>query len=293
MNALTIDVEDWYQLANKKLLGRSVLGSQRVLTNTHLVLDMLAAHDVCATFFVLGTIAKQFPGLVLRIRREGHEVATHGFTHTRVTNMRPVEFAADLHRSIQVLEDIIQEPVLGYRAPEFSLNASSAWAFEILAEAGIRYDSSVFPVRHPRYGYPNAPQHPYRVVTPSGTIMEFPLATARYLGQNVPIAGGGYLRVFPLPFIRRGVEQMNRRGHAAILYLHPYELDEEWLDLPIQTRSARRRLALHLRALKRNWGRGHPMRIKLEILLESCSFEPLRELMHSDSRPALLATAPA
>jgi polysaccharide deacetylase family protein (PEP-CTERM system associated) len=279
VNVLTIDVEDWYQLAHGKLLGHSVPASRRVVVNTHLVLDLLAEHNVRATFFVLGIIAEQFPELVQRINKEGHEVATHGLMHRLITHMGPEAFDADLRRSIHILEDITQEPVWGHRAAEFSLNASSLWAFEVMAAAGLRYDSSVFPIRHPRYGMPAAPRHPYLIHTPVGTLVEFPLATVRFLGQNLPAAGGGYLRVFPLAFIRWGIQSLNRQGQAAVMYIHPYDFEEEWLDLPVPARSARKWLGLRMRALKRNWGRGQPIQAKFEVLLKSSPFAPLREVM--------------
>lgn len=279
VNALTVDVEDWPQVAHRKLLGRSVPASGRVVVNTHRILDLLAEHNVRATFFVMGTVAEQFPELVRRINQEGHEVATHGFAHRLVTHMGPEAFDVDLRRSIHILEDITQKPICGHRAAEFSLNGSSLWALEMMAAAGLRYDSSVFPIRHPRYGMPAAPCHPHLIHTPAGALVEFPLATVRFLGQNLPIAGGGYLRVLPLAFIRWGIQALNRQGQVAVMYFHPYEFGEEWLDLPIPTRSARKWFGLRMRALKRNWGRGQPMQAKFTALLSSFSFAPLREVM--------------
>jgi polysaccharide deacetylase family protein (PEP-CTERM system associated) len=278
-NSLTVDVEDWPQAAHRKLLGRSVPASRQVVANTHLILDLLAEHNVRATFFVIGTVAEQFPELVRRINEEGHEVATHGFEHRLITHMGPEAFDVDLRRSIHILEDIIQEPIWGHRAAEFSLDGSSLWALELMVAAGLRYDSSMFPIRHPRYGMPAAPRHPHLIHTPAGVLVEFPLATVRFLGQNLPVAGGGYLRVLPLAFIRWGIQALNRQGQVAVMYIHPYEFEEEWLDLPVPTRSARRWLGLRTRALKRNWGRGQPMVAKFKTLLNSFSFAPLREVM--------------
>lgn len=279
VNALTIDVEDWHQLAHRKLLGCSVPASRRILVNTHLILEMLAEHGVRATFFVLGTVAEQYPELVRTIKQEGHEVATHGFVHRRMTQMGPEAFAADLHRSLCILEDITQEAIWGHRAAEFSLNGSSLWALELMVDAGLRYDSSIFPIRHPRYGMPAAPRHPHLIHTPAGTLVEFPLATVRCFGQNIPIAGGGYLRILPLEFVRRGIQALNRRGQVAVIYVHPYEFENDWLDLHVPTRSLPRRFALQLRALKRNLGRGRSMQAKFRALLRSFSFVPLCEVM--------------
>lgn len=278
-NALTIDVEDWHQLAHQKLLGRTVAASARVLVNTNRILDLLDAHSARATFFVLGIVAEQFPELVQRIACEGHEVATHGFNHQRITRLQPGAFQEDLQRSIQVLEAIIQKPVWGHRAAEFSLNGSSQWALEMMAAAGLRYDSSIFPIRHPRYGIPGAPRHPYLIETSAGPLVEFPLATLQCLGQNLPVAGGGYLRFLPFSLIRRGIQALNRQGHTAVIYLHPYELDDAWLDLQVPGLSPGRWFHLRARAWKRNWNRGRPVERKLVALLRAFSFAPLRELL--------------
>jgi polysaccharide deacetylase family protein (PEP-CTERM system associated) len=279
VNALTIDLEDWHQIAYRKLLGRSVPASDRVVQNAHVILDLLAEHNTRATFFVVGTVAEQFPGLVCRISEAGHEVATHGLAHRYAIDLGPQAFEADLRRSIDILEEIVQERVWGHRAAEFSLDGSTLWAFKIMAAAGLRYDSSLFPIRHPRYGAPTAPCHPHLIHTPAGDLVEFPLATVRLLGQNLPIAGGGYLRLLPLAFIRWGIQALNRQGQMAVVYIHPYEFEEQWLDVPVATRSARKWFNLRWRALKRNWGRGWPVQAKFKVLLRSFSFAPLREVM--------------
>jgi polysaccharide deacetylase family protein (PEP-CTERM system associated) len=286
LNVLTIDVEDWDQLAHYKLLGRSVPASKRVLANTHLLLDLLAEYNVRGTFFVLGAVAERFPELVLRIKQEGHEVATHGFAHRRIAQLGPKAFEADLCRSIHILEDIIQERVWGHRAAEFSLSSSTQWALEIMAAAGLRYDSSLFPIHHPRYGISTAPRQPYLIHTPAGTLVEFPLATLRFLGQNIPFAGGGYLRLLPLPFVHWGIQTLNQQRQMVVIYVHPYEFEEAWLDLPVPTVSTRQRLNLRLRAWKRNWGRGRPMQAKFKALLGSFPFVPLREVMIYETKRA-------
>jgi polysaccharide deacetylase family protein (PEP-CTERM system associated) len=279
VNAMTIDVEDWHQLAFRKLLGYSIPPSRRVVVYTDLILELLAEQGVRATFFVLGTVAEVFPELVRRISEAGHEVATHGLSHRRINSMEPKVFEAELHRSIQVLEDASQQRVWGHRAAEFSVDGSSLWMFESLVAAGLRYDSSIFPIRHPRYGMPDAVRQPHLIHTPAGTLVEFPLATLRQMGQNLPIAGGGYLRVLPLGFIQRGIQSLNRQGQVAVVYVHPYEFDDEWLDLSVPNLPAHRWLALRMRALKRNWGRGRPMLAKFRTLLGSAAFAPLREVM--------------
>ncbi len=281
VNALTIDVEDWYQLANRKLLGNMVAASERVVEDTYRLLDLLAEHGTRATFFVVGAVAEQFPAMVRRIAAEGHEVGTHGHEHLQAKRIGREAFAADLRRSVQVLEDIVQQPILGHRAAEFSLDGYSLWALEVMAATGIRYDSSVFPIRHWRYGIRDASRYPYQVHTPAGTLTEFPLATWRVLGQNLPIAGGGYARILPLAPVREGIRELNRAGHPAVLYFHTYDLEDQQLDLPVPETTIGRWARLRLRALVRNWGRGAVTRAKLARLVNSFAFAPLREIwMH-------------
>lgn len=278
VNALTIDVEDWYQLANRKLLGNAVPASEHVVEDTYRVLDLLAGHGTRATFFVVGAVAEQFPAMVCRIAAEGHEVATHGYNHIQAKCIGPRAFAEDLKRSIQVLEDIVQQPIFGHRAAEFSLDGYSLWALEVMAAAGIRYDSSVFPIRYWRYGISNASRYPYQVHTPSGTLTEFPLATWRVLGQNVPVAGGGYARILPLAPVQNGIRELNRAGQPAVLYFHTYDLEDQRLDLPVPEVTILRQARLRLRAVLRNWGHGAATRAKLGKLVQSFPFAPLREV---------------
>lgn len=284
-NILTIDVEDWHQLAHRKLLGRAVPASQKLVDQTYLILKMLAEHNARATFFVVGAVAEQFPELVRRIQSEGHEVGSHGYSHRPTTSMGPEQFADDLTRSLRVLEDITREPVVSYRAADFSLNGTTPLALETLTACGLRYDSSTFPILHAVYGMPRAPRFPHRVETAGGPLWQFPLATVRLLGQNIPIAGGGYLRVLPVSLVKWGIRKLNQQGHVAVIYLHPYDLEEEWLDLPVAGQSPLKRVRLRLRALKRNWGHGRSFRAKLEALLDSFSFVPLREVVPTDEAP--------
>lgn len=279
-NIVTFDVEDWTQLAHRKLLGQEIPVTDRVVDNTHRLLALLEEHQVKATFFVLGAVAEAHPRLVRRIQRAGHEIATHGHRHVLVKQMGPQRFAEDLRRSIQVLEDIVQEPILGHRAAEFSIDERCPWACEILAEAGILYDSSIFPIRGRRYGAPTAPRYPHVIATPSGPLVELPLATARLGKWNVPVAGGGYLRVLPLRFIQWGIRRLNRVGQAATLYFHPYEFDPQRLDLDVPSRSLGHWLSLRYRSWRRNLGRGPAVHRKLAILLAEHTFILARDAAH-------------
>jgi polysaccharide deacetylase family protein (PEP-CTERM system associated) len=223
-NILTFDVEDWPQ----STVDASLPVTRRVCDNTCRVLDILAGAGVRGTFFVLGLVAETFPGLVRRIRDGGHEVASHGQSHRPVCGMRPEEFRADLRRSIASIEDAGGTPVLGYRAPDFSIGEGDLWALEVMAEEGLRYDSSIFPFAGPRYGVRAAFALPFRVLLASGSqFVEFPLTTIDCLGLRLPAAGGGYFRLAPYRVSRAAIARLNRRGAPATSYFHPYELDTE------------------------------------------------------------------
>ena len=228
-NYLSIDVEDYYQVsAFESMVGynRWEDYTPRVEANTAKVLDLLQTHGVSATFFVLGWTARKFPGLVQRIQALGHEIACHSLHHRLIYTMTPAEFRADTRTAKDILEQITGAPVRGYRAPSYSITRDSLWAFDILAELGFTYDSSIFPIRHDRYGIPDAPRFPYRLG--GRDLIEFPLSTSKFCGLNVPVAGGGYFRLFPYAFTKMALQGINQReGQSFIFYLHPWELDPE------------------------------------------------------------------
>lgn len=228
-HALTIDLEDWHQLIGRKLTG--VLGppSYSVVTATHRLLDLLDEVRVRATFFVLGLTAESYPELVREVARRGHEVGSHTHAHELIFQMTPEAFRADLHRSVKHLQDLTGQPVLGFRAPEFSVAGLGHWCFEIMAELGIRYDSSVFPLLGPRYGIPDAPRHPFDIMTPGGIVREFPLATWGSGRRRWPVAGGTYFRILPAALLRRAFTEIDGEGLAAIFYFHPYEFSDGFL----------------------------------------------------------------
>lgn len=229
-NALTVDVEDYFHVA---ALARSIAREDwdrcesRVERNTRRLLDLFDEAQVRATFFVLGWVAERKPALVREIQRRGHEIASHGYSHSLVYDQSPALFREETYRSKSLLEDQAQRPVEGYRAASYSITARSFWALDILAELGFRWDSSIFPVYHDRYGVPDAPRRPYRLTTPSGaSLVEFPLSTAEIGSYRLPVSGGGYFRVFPYALSRWGLKRVNRRdGQPFIFYLHPWEID--------------------------------------------------------------------
>jgi polysaccharide deacetylase family protein (PEP-CTERM system associated) len=230
-NALTVDVEDYFHVsAFSECIDQKDWDSYplRVEKNTRRLLDLFDLHSIKATFFVLGWVAERTPGLVREIAARGHEVACHGYSHQLVYSQKPEVFREETLRSKSLLEEIIQSPVRGYRAASYSITEQSRWALDILAEAGFSYDSSIFPVYHDRYGIPNAYEFPHQLETPKGhQLVEFPLSTARIFNFRLPVAGGGYFRLYPYTITRAGLNQINRRQMPFIFYLHPWEIDTE------------------------------------------------------------------
>lgn len=193
----------------------------------HRLLDLLGERGVPATFFVLGWVAQQDPGLVRRIAAEGHELASHGWDHRRIPTQSRDHFATSVRRTRALLQDLSGQPVEGFRAPSFSIIPGFEWALDVLVEEGHRYDSSLFPVRqHPSYGYP-CPVDPHWLDRPAGTLLEFPPATLRWMGTNLPAAGGAYFRVLPTALVEGALEAAARRGAPGTFYIHPWEFDEE------------------------------------------------------------------
>lgn len=234
-NALTVDVEDYFQVtAFAKVIDPQDwdIYPSRVENNTTRVLDLLDEHGLKATFFVLGWVAERFPGLVRTIANRGHEVACHGYGHQLIYKQDPDTFRQDLRRSKSVLEQTTGLPVLGFRAPSYSITAQSLWALDVLIEEGFAYDSSIFPVVHDNYGIPGAKRFPHLITRSSGSIREFPLTTLpmNLLGRKMalPVAGGGYLRLLPVGLIRRGMQRINaHENQPVVLYFHPWEMDPD------------------------------------------------------------------
>lgn len=224
--ALTIDVEDYYHVhAFADVIDRKDWPGfeSRVEANTDRILSIFEAHGAKGTFFTLGCVAERFPALARRITDAGHEMASHGWDHHAVFNQTRDAFFDDVHRARGMLEDITGTPVRGYRAPSFSIDERSPWAYEALAEAGYTYSSSSHPISHDAYGDPDAPRHPFREA--SAGILEIPVTTTLWRGRRFPLGGGGFFRMFPCALARMNAERMRREGVPPNFYLHPWEID--------------------------------------------------------------------
>lgn len=227
----SVDVEDYFQVeAFARMIKRDEWGEypSRVEANTLRLLDIFDESGVKGTFFVLGWIADRYPNIVREIVNRGHEPACHSYWHRLVYTLTPEEFRRDTAIAKDCIEQAAGQKVWGYRAPSFSITKRCLWALDILADAGFRYDSSIFPVRHDWYGIPDAPRKPFRIPTPSGTLTEYPMATFTFTNTpNLPVGGGGYLRLLPSWYTRLGMKRAWQQGVTVITYIHPWEIDPE------------------------------------------------------------------
>lgn len=228
-NTLTIDVEDYFHVA---ALGKSIDKKDwdriepRVVENMNRLLDLFDEHDVKATHFVLGWVAERFPALIKEIDRRGHEIASHGFSHQLVYTQTPEIFEQETRDSKNLIEDIVGKQVFGYRAASYSITKKSLWALDILVDLGFIYDSSIFPVVHDNYGIKDSPEFPHILETPNKKrLVEYPLSTYAFLGQNIPVAGGGYFRLYPYWLSRFFYRSINKSNMPFVFYLHPWEVD--------------------------------------------------------------------
>jgi polysaccharide deacetylase family protein (PEP-CTERM system associated) len=226
-NALTVDVEEHFQVAafeNTISRDQWAAHASRVEANTERVLDLLASSSVQGTFFVLGWVAERYPALIGRIVAGGHELASHGHDHRRVHQMTVAQFREDVVRTKRLLEDLGGVEVRGYRAPSYSIGERNLWALDILQEAGHRYSSSIYPIRHDLYGMPGAPRFPFRMRP--GAILEIPVTTVEWGGRTLPCGGGGYFRLLPYSIFRMALRRVNERDRQpGLFYFHPWEMD--------------------------------------------------------------------
>lgn len=231
INAMTVDVEDYFHVsAFEGVVCRYGWErfESRVCSNTDRLLAMFEQAGLRATFFILGWVAERYPDLVRRIAALGHEVASHGYGHRLVYDQTPRAFREDVRRAKAVIEALAAAPVRGFRAPSYSVTPRTLWALDVLIEEGYRYDASIFPIRHDRYGLSSSPRHPYVVQRRNGSLIEAPASTVRCGALNLPVAGGGYFRLLPYAFTRWGIARINRVDlMPAVFYLHPWEIDPD------------------------------------------------------------------
>lgn len=230
-NALTIDVEDYYMVsafADVVKFEDWPKHESRIEANTRKILEILEGYNTKVTFFVLGWVAEHYPELVKEINSKGHEVACHGYNHRLIYDLTPDEFREDIHRSKSLLEDITGVSVTGFRAASYSIIKRTLWSLDILIKEGFRYDSSIFPIYHDRYGMPDSDRFPHEIIRSNGKIWEFPPSTYQLLGNNFPVAGGGYFRLLPSWITRSAIRRINNlEKRPVIFYLHPWEVDSD------------------------------------------------------------------
>lgn len=273
-NALTIDVEDYFQVSGfERDISRDNWDQypSRVVQNTRRILSLLERRDIKATFFVLGWVADRFPELIREIDNAGHEIGSHSYWHRLVYDLSPEEFREDLRRSRDVLQAITGKPVTSYRAPSFSITSESLWALDILAEEEFKVDASVFPIRHHRCGIPDAPTHPYVHESDTARLWEFPASVARIGKANIPISGGGYFRLLPYSVTSRLLRRINQLTQPFVFYIHPWEFDPEQPRLKVSTRAMRFCHYVNLSSTEE----------KLKRLLSDFSFDRLDKVLDS------------
>ena len=281
VNAMSVDVEDYFHVSVfDGLVPRSEWAQMesRVCRNTQRLLDLFDEFGVRSTFFVLGWVAARYPALAREIVDRGHELASHGYAHRLIYDQTPASFREDVRQAKRVLEDAAGCAVIGYRAPSYSVTPRSLWALDVLIEEGYRYDSSIFPIRHDRYGIPVSPREPFQIERERGALMEVPGSTVRVGPLNFPIGGGGYFRILPYSWTRWGIARLNAtEGRAAVFYIHPWEIDPDQPRLPAGWLSQFR----HYRNLDQTEER-------LRALLRDFRFGSIASLLHrlARSQPA-------
>lgn len=278
VNVMTVDVEDYFHVsgfADVVPRDRWDTFESRVCEMTDRLLTMFDESGVRATFFVLGWVGKRFPELIRRIAAAGHEIASHGYGHRLLYELNADELREDLRRARDVLESATGVAVRGFRAPSYSITARSLWALDVLIEEGYRYDSSIFPIHHDRYGMPLAPRHAYLIRRAAGTLWEIPPATLRWGAVNIPIGGGGYFRLLPYAVTRWAIQRINGcERKPAVLYVHPWEIDTEQPRLPGSSLSR-----------FRHYCNLHKTEARLRRLVAEFQFGPITELLARESRP--------
>ncbi len=266
LNALSFDIEEWHHRNDFEAENRY---TDRVVANTEKILELLLKKEIKATFFILGCVAEKYPRLVSKISHLGHEVATHGYGHELVYKQGKDQFREDLRKSILILEDITGRKILGYRAPSWSITKDSLWALDIIQGLGLRYDSSIFPIKTFIYGIPDAHRFIHKI---KNDLLEFPPSVIRKFGKNIPFAGGVFFRISPLVFIKFGINQINQLNRPAMLNLHPWDMDNFRPKLRLPPNKILR-YYLGFTNLKTT-------EKKLAVLLNNFRFGPIKEVLN-------------
>jgi polysaccharide deacetylase family protein (PEP-CTERM system associated) len=274
-NILSLDLECWDAIIYRELSGQTRPPCEKCRDDAEMLLEMVSEAGMRATCFVVGDLAQKFPGLIKKIDALGHEIASHGYLHKRVYNSSAEEFEADLEKSLSVLSDLTGKAVLGYRAPAFSVRASTPWFFDILLKHGIKYDSSIMPLYVKERLFPDFPRGPAWVAWNRGRILEAPLSTLEFLSRRLPVAGGGYFRLLPMTLIRKAVRMVNKAGLPFVAYLHPYEFRRPRLDFS-QYNAIAGKIACKLKSLRFNLLR-RTIPGKFAALLREFKFTSMRE----------------
>jgi polysaccharide deacetylase family protein (PEP-CTERM system associated) len=276
-NALTIDVEDYFQVsAMAPYIRRSEWDTRecRVERNVDRILALLDKHGTRATFFTLGWVAERYPQLVRDIVQGGHELASHGYGHERASDLSPQAFSQDITRAKKLLEDLSGAPVKGYRAPSFSIGTGNLWAFDSLSQAGYEYSSSIYPIQHDHYGMPDSPRFAYRV---GPGLLEVPVTTVRMMNRNLPSSGGGYFRLLPYAMSRWLLRRVNQQDHeSAIFYFHPWEIDVGQPRVP----------GINLKTRFRHYVNIPRMETKLQQLLADFRWGRMDQIFLTPAQPA-------
>jgi len=271
-NALTVDVEDWFHICDipgdYDDVERWDTFPSRVVENTRRLLEIFDEAGVRGTFFFLGWVAERFPELVREVKEAGHEIASHGYAHKLIYEVGEEGMREELTRGLEALRAAGADEVVGFRGAGFSLKKGEGWFYNLLAELGFKYDSTVFPARRGHGGWEDAPTRPFKVETEKGVVWEFPISVVELMGKRVPFSGGGYLRIMPAPILRRCFRQLNEKGIPCVLYIHPREIDPDHPRLPMPLL---RRFKSYVN-IKGTEG-------KLRMLLSEFEFAPMREVL--------------
>lgn len=268
-NAISIDVEEYFQVTGfEKVVGRNTwdVFESRLDVGMTDILATLARNQTKATFFFLGWIVERHPDCLRKVVDQGHEVAVHGYDHKLIYDQTPAAFRDDLEKTLEIIHRIYDGPVLGYRAPSFSIREDTRWALDIIRDLGFRYDSSIFPFKRERYGIAGSPTTPYEVLP---GLMEFPMSTVTVRGKVIPVCGGGYFRLYPYSLTRRAIQHLNAEGQPALVYMHPWEFDPQQPKVKADIGNSFRHRVNLARTPKR-----------FDKLCSEFDFKPIREILN-------------